>query len=119
MSDLQTLTRLGFSSGSTHYGADQVATHCRECGRPLENVAGKVEKDFCPREVRPCRNKFTNRRRERGSHLYDLLMAERFADDGAGLEAIQQAEKLMEDWRQDDLETREGRPSWNVPPKPE
>lgn len=119
MPDIQTLTRLGFHSGSTHYGAEPVATHCRECGRPLENVAGKVEKDFCPREVRPCRDRFTARRRERGAHLYDLLMSERYAADGQGVWAIQQAENLMKEWHEDDLETREGRPSWNVPPKPE
>lgn len=95
-----------------------MATHCRECGRPLSNVKGKVEKEFCPRSLRPCRDNFHNRRKDRGTQLYDLLMMERFDDDPANVWAILQAENLMDEWREDDETNREGRPSWNKPAKP-
>jgi hypothetical protein len=42
---------------------------CKECGAAF--TAKKVEAKFCGQQ---CRLKFTNRRRDRGALLYDVLM---------------------------------------------
>lgn len=49
---------------------------CRECGTGFE--PGSRSSLFCSN---PCKQRFHNRRRERGAEVYDLLMANGVRDD--------------------------------------
>lgn len=91
-----------------------MATHCRESGVPLENVPGKVQKEFATKQLA---NKFHARRRERGSYLYDLLMADLYAPVMTHEETMARVAENLRSWRENDIEERDGRPSWNDPTK--
>lgn len=84
---------------------------CRECG--VQFVAKRVEAQFCGI---PCKNKFNNRRLQRGAELYDLFMAMRYQRGLAkalGIWTIMCA--LANTYRREDEQTRPGLQSWFDP----
>ena len=82
------------------------AAKCRECGGSFQ--AKRYTADFCSSK---CRMQFNQRRRERGTELYDVLMAAKFGagphKPPAGL-----VDNLLSAYRNADLHKREGRASW-------
>lgn len=80
---------------------------CKECG---ERFLGGWLAEFCSSK---CKNRFNNRRAQRGAVLYDLFMATRYQRDeakDAGCWTFMCA--LAADWREEDRKERDGRKSW-------
>lgn len=83
--------------------------HCLECGAALARrarIRGN-DKMFCGE---PCRKTFNNRRRLRGSEIYDLAMEWRFDRSRAG-EALSHLCTLLSRFHADDK--ARGRKSWS------
>lgn len=81
---------------------------CKECGGPVK--PSRQRPVFC---CGPCRQRFNNRRLERGAQLYDLFMSMRYECDKAsdlGVWAIMC--RMAKDYREEDEREREGRKSW-------
>ena len=81
---------------------------CGECGTSFRpHYTGSM---FCST---PCRQNFHNRRKLRGSQLYDLFMAQRF-DRAEAIEAETWKSmcRLAAEYREDDTANRSGRRSW-------
>ena len=84
---------------------------CCECGQSYG--AANAEAEFCGT---PCRQRFNNRRAQRGAELYDLLMAHRFNRPLAkALGVLALINRLASIFREEDRREREGRPSWRPP----
>jgi len=85
---------------------------CQECGLGLK-VPGKkmpAAKKFCGPK---CRMSFNNRRRDRGSEVYDLLMVMRFERDQAKDERLWSVIcSQAAAYRDADKFARNGRKSW-------
>lgn len=82
--------------------------YCVECGGRFDAASRKAE--FC---CSAHRYDYSNRRRSRGSDLYDVFMAMRFE---RGLAKVYGLWTLMcrmaEAWRDEDKRERAGRKSW-------
>lgn len=81
---------------------------CSECGVTFQGERRHAE--FCTGE---CKTMFNNRRKNRGSIIYDMFMAMRYERDlakkfGAWTDMC----KLAAHWRREDMEKREARRSW-------
>jgi hypothetical protein len=90
---------------------------CLECGEGFS--ASDAKADFC---CTPHRQAFNNRRIQRGGELYDLFMANRYDRDASavvklkfGLSVFTLLCRMAQDFRRQDIEDREGRPSWRAP----
>ena len=82
---------------------------CLECGRTY--WAKRRQSVFCCIEDKMA---FTNRRRDRGAELYDVLMTQRFArKTKAGKDAWRLVCALASAYRMADQDRRGGRPSWS------
>ncbi|WP_018261317.1 hypothetical protein [Methylobacterium sp. WSM2598] len=69
--------------------------------------------EFC---APPCRQRFNNRRLQRGAEVYDLWMAFRFQRSLArALKLLSCLNRLAHLYRQEDLAERAGRSSWRAP----
>lgn len=72
---------------------------CRECNTPLPETL-KPNATFCGV---PCKANWNNRRKSRGSDLYDLWMAMRYErDDAKSLSVWEEMCRLSEGWRDED-----------------
>lgn len=82
---------------------------CLECGTAMPTSNGR----FC---TTPCRHAFNNRRKQRGSTLYDLFMAVRYQRKLATTwQAWLMMTRLAKAWRDEDRIARDARLSWNSP----
>jgi hypothetical protein len=84
---------------------------CPECGENFSTA--RVTKEFCKT---PCRMDFHNRRRDRGSEIYDILMTCRFDRDFAAKEGLVLStilSNLAGHYRNADKSKRDGRKSWD------
>lgn len=84
---------------------------CFECAGKFEAL--RPEAEFCGRE---CRNRWGNRRLQRGAELYDLFMASRFElEEAKSFKVWRELNRLASRFRAEDQEERAGRPSWRSP----
>lgn len=82
---------------------------CCECGAVFGTDTRRMI--FCRAE---CRTAHTNRRNQRGLILYDFFMQLLYRR--ANAKGIWSAMcRIAEEWREEDKEEREGRPSWKDP----
>jgi len=80
---------------------------CLECGKP---IPASPDREFCGSG---CRQKWNNRRMQRGAALLDLYMAHRFDRTNAqALGVFQAINRLASEFRRQDAIEREGRRSW-------
>lgn len=79
---------------------------CPECGRGFKTTHGF--KSFCSA---PCQIVFKNRRMQRGMELYDFAMAKRYQREHEK-DARSIIDALCMGYREQDVRSREGRPSW-------
>lgn len=83
---------------------------CHECGNP---IPAPSKASFCDKA---CRNSYDNRRQLRGAKIYDLFMATRYDRLTAkDLGVWTYLCRMGEDFRDEDVREREGRPSWRDP----
>ncbi len=88
------------------------ARTCQECGLPVSGA--RRGKAFCSTH---CRQRFNNRRMQRGAEIYDLFRAlRRERDTAKQLNLWTQLCRLELMWQQEDEKQRPGRRSY-VPPK--
>lgn len=88
----------------------KTARCCRECSTPLQKAA-KPEARFCSN---PCKDRWNNRRKNRGAELYDLFMAYRYdrgVSKALGLWSL--ICRMGSVWNEEDKET--GRQSYGDP----
>lgn len=86
---------------------------CLECGEPFVNGGVGPVKEFC---CQHCRQRWNNRRLQRGAELYDLYMAHRFDRRVAKCLGVFQAiNRLASDFRREDGQRRAMRRSWRQP----
>lgn len=86
---------------------------CRECGGP--HAPARAGGEFCGSA---CRMAWNNRRAARGAELYDLLMACRYERPrAAALKLWRFVWRLAAQYRAEDFDQRDGRPSWRDPRK--
>lgn len=82
-------------------------TPCKECGEPL----AARSRSFCSTK---CRKAFNNRRAVRGAQLYDLFMAnEHQRELRSELHLLTMCSRMARQFRDEDLEQRDGRHSWH------
>lgn len=82
---------------------------CQECGKPVERR--RIEQTFC---CTPCRQRFNNRRMQRGAELYDLFRAmRRERTEAARLDVWTMMCRLEKQWNDEDA----GRKTWTSPKK--
>lgn len=80
---------------------------CRECGKPFQ--PRQTWALFCDGA---CRRVFNRRRRDRGTELYDFVMAQH---GNQPIDYRPVIHKLCEAYRVSDLTLRNGRESWQPP----
>lgn len=81
---------------------------CLECGTPF--ASADPDAQFC---CRACRNRFNNRRMQRGQVIYDLFMPIRFErQDATAFGAWSLMCAAAAQWRDEDQRQRAGRRSW-------
>lgn len=88
-----------------------MAMTCKECGTDV--TPSRQRRMFC---CTACRQRFNNRRLERGAQLYDLFMSMRYEREKAadlGVWAIMC--RIAKDFREEDDRDRDGRKSWQPP----
>lgn len=82
---------------------------CLECGTQFAAARGR---EFC---TSACRQRWNNRRMQRGAELYDLYMAHRF--DRANAQALgvfQAVNRMASNFHTEDAAERAGRRSWRA-----
>lgn len=80
---------------------------CQECGKPITTT--RRDATFC---CTPCRQRFNNRRMQRGAELYDLFRAmRRERAEAKRLEVWTMICRLEKQWHDED----EGRKTWVSP----
>jgi hypothetical protein len=84
-------------------------TPCRECGLTLPTRATGRPATFCSTA---CRLRWHNRRKERGTQLYDFIMGWRFEREQP--DNMAQLARLASAYRDADNSLRAGRKSWNT-----
>lgn len=86
--------------------------HCLECSAPI--TARRIGQEFCSPT---CRQKFNNRRMQRGAEIYDLLRAlRRERSEAKALNIWTQICRLELKYQTEDEQERPGRRSY-MPPK--
>lgn len=89
------------------------AHHCQECSAPLS--ARRRGKEFCNAT---CRQRFNNRRMQRGAELYDLFRAlRRERNTAKAMNLWTEICRLELAWNMDDEKQRPGRRSYMRPSK--
>ena len=87
------------------------ARTCMECGIAFTSTEHTA--DFC---MPAHRQTFNNRRLQRGAELYDLFMASRYQRAlSKVLRVMTMLYRMAQDFRRQDREERDGRPSWRHP----